>query len=171
MSCGQTRSHPPLLLHPPPPCQHSTGYLGGACICPLSPPQVQACGLEVSNHFGTRDQFAGGFPGGSEVKNLSARAGDRDSIPGWGRSPGEGNGNPLQYSCPENPMDRGSWGATVHGVSKSDMTEQLSTHTAVSWKTIFPWTRRRGLFWNDSSALHVLCPLFLLLLHQFRIRH
>ena len=55
------------------------------------------------------------------VKNLTANAGDiRDggSIPGLGRSPGEGNGNPLQYSCLENPMD-GAWRATVHGVSKS----------------------------------------------------
>ena len=56
------------------------------------------------------------------VKNLSANTGDlRDtgSIPGLGRSPGEGNGNPLQYSCLENPMDRGAWWATVHGVTKS----------------------------------------------------
>ena len=47
-----------------------------------------------------------GFPGGSVVKNLLASAGDTGSIPGLGRSPGEGNGNPLQYSCLENPMDR-----------------------------------------------------------------
>ena len=45
--------------------------------------------------------------------------GDLGSIPGSGRSPGEGNGNPLQYSCPENPMNRGTWWATVHGVAKS----------------------------------------------------
>ena len=49
------------------------------------------------------------------------------SIPGWGRSPGEGNVNPLQYSCLENPMDRGAWRATAHGVAKSQT--QLSTHT------------------------------------------
>ena len=47
------------------------------------------------------------------------KAGDPGSIPGLGRSPGEGNGNPLQYSCPENPMDGGAWEATVHGVAKS----------------------------------------------------
>ena len=55
------------------------------------------------------------------VKNPPANAGDvRDlgSIPGLGRSPGRGNGNPLQYSCPENPMDRGAWRATIHGVTK-----------------------------------------------------
>ena len=60
-----------------------------------------------------------GFPGGSEVKNLPANAGDVGLIPGSGRSPGEGNGNSFQYSCPGNPMDRGAWWATVHGVTKS----------------------------------------------------
>ena len=56
------------------------------------------------------------------VKNLPANSGDRrdtGSIPGLGRSPGGGNGNPLQYSCLENPMDRGGWWATFHGVAKS----------------------------------------------------
>ena len=59
------------------------------------------------------------FPGGSEVKASASNAGDLGSIPGSGRSPGEGNGNPLQYSCLENPMDGGAWWATVHGVTKS----------------------------------------------------
>ena len=64
------------------------------------------------------------------IKNLPASAGDvRDtgSIPGSGRSPGEGNGNPLQYSCLENPMDRGACWATAHRVAESDVTEWLST--------------------------------------------
>ena len=60
-----------------------------------------------------------GFPGGSVVKNLPANAGDVGSIPGLGRSPGEENSNPLQYSCLEIPMDRGVWQATVHGFTKS----------------------------------------------------
>ena len=60
-----------------------------------------------------------GFPGGSEVKVSACNAGDLGSIPGSGGSPGEGNGNPLQYSCLENPMDGGAWWATVHGVAKS----------------------------------------------------
>ena len=62
-----------------------------------------------------------GFPGGSVVKSLPANAGDTGSILGSGRSPGEGNGNPLQYSCLGNPMDRGTWQATAHGVAKSWM--------------------------------------------------
>ena len=60
-----------------------------------------------------------GFPSGSVVKTPPANAEDVGSIPGSGRSPGEGNGTPLQYSCLENPMDRGAWQATVHGVAKS----------------------------------------------------
>ena len=59
------------------------------------------------------------FPGGSEVKASASNAGDLGLIPGSGRSPGEGNGNPLQYSCLENPMDWGAWWAAVHGVTKS----------------------------------------------------
>ena len=57
------------------------------------------------------------------VNNLPANAGDTGSIPGLGRSPGGGHGHPLQYSCLENPMDRGAWRATVHGVANGlDMT-------------------------------------------------
>ena len=59
-----------------------------------------------------------GFPGGSAVKNLPANAGDGGLILGSGRAPGEGNGNPRQYSCLENSMDRGAWETTVHGVTK-----------------------------------------------------
>ena len=57
--------------------------------------------------------------GGSEVKASACNAGDLGLIPGLGKSPGEGNGNPLQYSCLENPMNGGAWWATVHGVAKS----------------------------------------------------
>ena len=59
-----------------------------------------------------------GFPGGSDGKASAYNAGDPGLIPGLGRSSGDGNGNPLQYSCLENPMDRGTWWATVHGVAK-----------------------------------------------------
>ena len=73
--------------------------------------------LEVSGRFS--------FPGGSVVKNLPASAGDagdagdEGSVPGSGRSPKGGNGNPLQYSCLENPTDRGAWQTMVHRVTKS----------------------------------------------------
>ena len=64
-----------------------------------------------------------GFPGGSMVKNQPANAGDSGLIPVSGRSYGGGHGNPLQYSCLENPMDRGAWQSIVHSVAKeSDMT-------------------------------------------------
>ena len=59
------------------------------------------------------------FPGGSDSKASARNVGDPGSIPGLGRSPGEGNGNPLQYSCLEYSMDRGAWWATAHGVTKS----------------------------------------------------
>ena len=60
-----------------------------------------------------------GFPGGSESKAKVCNAGDPDLIPGSGRSPGEGNGSPLQYSCLKNPMDGGAWWVTVHGSATS----------------------------------------------------
>ena len=63
-----------------------------------------------------------GFPSGSVVKNPPASAGDAGSIPGLGRSSGEGNGNPVQFSCLGNPMDRGAWRATVHEVAKESDT-------------------------------------------------
>ena len=64
-----------------------------------------------------------GFPGGSVVENQPLNAGDMGSIPGSGRSPGEGNGHPLQDSCLGDPMDRRAWRATVPGIAKeSDMT-------------------------------------------------
>ena len=60
-----------------------------------------------------------GFPHSSVGKESACNAGDLGSIPGLGRSPGEGNGNPPQYSCLENPMDRGAWQAIVHDIAKS----------------------------------------------------
>ena len=83
-----------------------------------------------------------GFPGGSVVKNPPASAGDTDLIPGSGRSPGEGNDNPLQYSCLENSTDRGDWWATVRGVAReSDRTERLKQQQ--------PW-----------MCLHGFCDIF-----------
>ena len=87
---------------------------------PSSPGQPQVLKSTASGAHG----FAGvlgstSFPGGSEGKASACNAGDPGSIPGSGRSPGEGNGNPLQYSCLENPMDGEAWWATAHGVAES----------------------------------------------------
>ena len=75
------------------------------------------------------------FPEGSDGKESTCNAGDAGSIPGPGRSPGEGHGNPLQYCCLENPMDRGDWRVTVHGVAKVlGMTEGLRTPAYCCYK-------------------------------------
>ena len=79
-----------------------------------------------------------GFPGGSAVNNSPANEGDAISIPRSGRSPGEGNSDPLQCSCPRNPMDRGVWWATVHRVAKEpNMTKQQPDihHKSVSFSS------------------------------------
>ena len=78
-------------------------------------PSLLPAHLDISRV--SRD-FSGGSGGKESACNARA-TGDTNLIPGSGRSPGEGNGNPLQYSCLENPMDRGTWPATVHGVAKS----------------------------------------------------
>ena len=70
-----------------------------------------------------------GFPGGSVVKNPPANAGDKGSIPGLGRSPGERNGNSLQYSSLGNPTDRGTWRAAAHGATESPTLLSTYTHT------------------------------------------
>ena len=78
------------------------------------------------------------FPAGSDNKESAHKEGDPGSIPGSEISPGEGNGNPLQYSCLGNPMDRGAWWATVHRVAKdSDMTEHACLHS--QWLLMTQW--------------------------------
>ena len=86
------------------------------------------------------------FPGGSEVKASAYYAGDLGSIPGSGRSPGEGNDNPLQYSCLENPTDGGAWWATVHGVAKSRTWLSDFTFT-------FTWAKL-GIHFDEQLLLH-----------------
>ena len=99
-----------------------------------------------------------GFPGGSVVKNLPANAGDVGSVSESRRSPGEENVNPLQYSCLGNPMDRGAWWATVHGVTKqSDTTQRLTTAT-----TLFP----SSPYLKEYSHPHHRVSLILCLHHK-----
>ena len=80
---------------------------------------VDGWGCVPSLLFTWGQTMVGGFPGSSDGKASAYNVGDPGSIPGLGRSPGEANGNPLQYSCLENPMGRGACQATVHGVAKS----------------------------------------------------
>ena len=94
-----------------------------------------------------------GFPGGSDDKESAYNAGDLSLIPGLGRSPGEGNGSPLQCSCLGNPMDRGVWQATVHGVAELDTTERLTV--SVSWLFLHCWSRNE-CFNRDHMAICII---------------
>ena len=104
---------------------------GGASLC-LCPPSHKW------SYFLSFPYCKGCFPGGSGSNEFPCNEGDPGSIPVSGRSPGEGNGYPLQYSCLENSMDRGAWWATVHGAMglQRDMTEQLAVSRAVSLRSL-----------------------------------
>ena len=99
------------------------------CILPFSLTHLgYLCKSEIYKFF-SLIFMAKYFPGGSAVKESACSAGDTGLIPVLGRSPKGGNGNPLRYSCLENPMDRGAWWATAHGVTKSwTRLKQLSAH-------------------------------------------
>ena len=81
--------------------------------------KLQSMGSQSVGHDQVTNTFFWGFLGGSDSEETARHVGNQGSIPGSGRSPGEGNGYPLQYSCLGNPMDRGAWWATVHGATKS----------------------------------------------------
>ena len=128
--------------------------------------------------------FTTGFPSGSDSEESACRAGDMGSIPGLGRSPGEGNGIPLQYSCLGNPMDRGAWWAAVHGVTNSQTWLSNFTFTFLHWRrkwqptpVFLPWDSQgwgslvgcvygvaqsqTRLKWLSSSSSHEVdnCPV------------
>ena len=99
-----------------------------------------------------------GFPGGSVVNNPPANVGDVGSSPGPGRSPGEGNGNPLQYSCLENPTDRGAWRATVPRAGHNLVTKTTTkliyserSHTGQQSR------RERNFSQSDGNVLYLEC--------------
>ena len=138
------------------------------CIC------HDALSLNMSVYNFTEQGYSLTQPGGSVVKNPPASSGDgRDmgSISGSGRSPGEGNGNPLQYSCLENPMDRGAWQTTVHGVTKRQARDRytvpqnkdipLYNHITVDKLRIF---NVDGIFLSNRAHIPVLSSIFTLFL-------
>ena len=102
-----------------PPGDDSPRGVSGDPACPQTSGSVDACLPVPGGGVTGALMHHWDFPGGSDSKASAYNAGDPGSIPGSGRSPGEGNGNPLQYSCLENPMDREAWWATVHGVAKT----------------------------------------------------
>ena len=101
------------------------------------------------------------FPGGSDGKVSACNGGDLSSIPGLGRSPGEKNDNPLQYSCLENPMDGGTWQATVHGVAKSRT--WLSNFTVTFFFSILCYTVVGTIFISTNISQGL--PFFHILLN------
>ena len=140
--------------------RHETTYV--QWVLPNSPSERERLGLEDFLAFWS---LIGCFPGGSDSKVSACNAGDPGSIPELGRSPGEGNGNPLQHSCLENPMDRGAWRAAVHGVTKSrarlsDFTftfhfhaleKEMATHSSVLvWR--IPGTGEPGGLWGHTES-------------------
>ena len=106
-----------------------------------------------------RVQIRQGFPGGTDSKESAFNEEDPGSVPEWGRSPGEGNSNPFQYSCLENRMDKGAWWATVHGVTKSQTRlKQLSMQTCRRNRTTgtvrkLGRTQRQGFIQTPSFVM------------------
>ena len=110
---------------------------------------------------GSQERFSQtmGFPGGSVVKNPPANAGDMSLIPGSGRSPGEGNGNPLQYSCRENPTDRGDRWATVQGITELELdTTEATEHTRSRKKLCLCAKSLQSRLTLWIGATRLLCP-------------
>ena len=120
---------------PPQPISPSAQQVGGRLSFQLTDEKTKPCSDHGSCPRFHCDYGMGwiqDFPGGSDGKESACNAGDLGSIPRSGRSPGEGNGNLLHYSCLENPMDGGAWRATVHGVAKSWTGLSISTGSRAS---------------------------------------
>ena len=100
------------------------------------------------------------FPGGSDSKEFACNMGDWGSISELGRSPGGGNGNPLQYSCLESPVDRGAWRATVHGVTEPDMNWVINSVTNTHTDHIRLMSRR---YWFHKPAKFIVLYFYYLI--------
>ena len=116
-----------------------------------------------------------GFPGGSNGKESACSAGDLGSSTELGRSPGEGNGNPLQYSCLENPMNREAWWVTVHGVAKSwTRLKWLSTHARHEVTlSLFKNSKQTVLipFFNNPNYTHLYKIIYIILNYIYIYTH
>ena len=139
--------------------QECSVYLSGSVWVSCHPKALSTANTQqLLNKFNYILSVLGGFPGGLVVKNPAANAGDTwDSslIPGSGRSAGGGNGNPCQYSCLENPMDRGAWWATVHGVGKS-WTRVSTEHVPLCWGQAIYWEPMPSTVIEPNNALHIM---------------
>ena len=137
--------------------------------------QKLSCSTMISGHkqeteigYNTTNLYVNlRFPGGSEVKASACNAGHLGSIPGSGRSPREGNGNPLQYSCLGNPMNAGAWWPTVHGVTKSRT--QLSDFTfSIQISPDFQYTTEQLHFqYSDFTRFAHTFPLIMYSSREF----
>ena len=159
LSCCHGARHIPLELPEssapssidfPLPLESAHQRINGVCRPELPPKEEKEADEDVTG-FGWNCMWClTGFPGGSEVKASVCNAGDRDSIPGSGRSPGEENCNPLHYSCLENPMDGGAWYSTVHRAAKSRT--RLSDFTFTFFNAV------RRVLEQIMLALHITRP-------------
>ena len=114
-----------LSLLPPSSAQPTALLFQSLCFSMECLPFLHLCSIKLLNHHTSRKPLTP-CESSSDGKEPACNAGDPGSIPGLGRSPGEGHGNPLQYSCPENSMSRGAWRVTVQGLQRVGMTEQLT---------------------------------------------
>ena len=105
-----------------------------------------------------------GFPGDLDGKESDCNVGDPSLIPGLGRSPGGGNGNPFQYSCLENSMDRGAWWATVHGITKNGTQLSMQVHELLI--KVFPSLRSCGTCWKRNGLIDISGFYLLAVLHR-----
>ena len=138
----------------------------------LTPTNSSGCPQPASSLIDYSQCHIGGFPGDSDGRESACNAGDLGSVPGVRRSPGGGNGNPLWYSCLENPMDRGAWRATIHvvtrvGLNRATNTYLLSAILAIQWFDVTPISHSKtgpfsllalSLHWSDHSLFCISWP-------------